>query len=76
MIDDSRYRRLCDQVVNSDTLREQLISYRGGCSCHLSPPCSVCCEPVTEDELEWLGLLPDDACPVPDGPTLADNREA
>lgn len=59
MIDAKRYRSLCEQVVNTDELREQLVSDRGGCSCHLNPPCNACCDPITEDELDSLGLLPD-----------------
>lgn len=31
-----------------------LTKYRGGCSCHLSPPCHNCCSPVTETEAEIL----------------------
>jgi hypothetical protein len=32
---------------------------RGGCSCHISPPCHACCEPLTEEEADSLGLLDD-----------------
>lgn len=34
-----------------DLIREA----RGGCRCHLSPPCSVCTDPPTEDELNDVG---------------------
>ena len=40
----------------SDEDRARLINLRGGCTCFLSPPCSACCEPLTEDEAGRLGL--------------------
>lgn len=33
----------------------RLLEKRGGCSCHISPPCSSCCDPVSEDELNSVG---------------------
>lgn len=33
-----------------------IIEARGGCHCHASPPCSSCCEPVTEAELNDVGF--------------------
>lgn len=33
----------------------QLIEIRGGCRCHLSPPCSACTEPPSEDEMNRVG---------------------
>ena len=34
---------------------EQLVEKRGGCSCHLSPPCGSCSNPVSEEELNEVG---------------------
>lgn len=34
---------------------EGLIEMRGGCRCHINPPCSACSDPVEEDELNELG---------------------
>jgi hypothetical protein len=28
----------------------QVIEARGGCTCHVSPPCNACAEPVTEED--------------------------
>lgn len=47
-----------DDIVLTDDLRMQLIAHRGGCACHSRPPCGACCEPLTEDEADLLGLLP------------------
>lgn len=44
----------------SDEQRTALIEHRGGCSCHLSPPCFSCSEPVTMVEADELGWLEDD----------------
>ena len=33
----------------------RLVEKRGGCRCHLSPPCAACSEPVTEAELNDVG---------------------
>lgn len=33
----------------------QLIENRGGCRCFISPPCSACSEPITEEELNRVG---------------------
>jgi hypothetical protein len=33
-----------------DTLRD----WRGGCSCHISPPCGACSNPITEEEYVML----------------------
>jgi hypothetical protein len=43
----------------SDEQRTQLVEYRGGCSCHISPPCSACCEPVRLNEADDLGWFDD-----------------
>lgn len=33
----------------------RLVEKRGGCRCCVSPPCSACTEPLTEDELNTVG---------------------
>jgi hypothetical protein len=33
----------------------QLVENRGGCSCHISPPCGACSNPVEEEELNEVG---------------------
>ncbi len=33
----------------------QVVEARGGCTCHISAPCHVCVEPVTEEELNEVG---------------------
>lgn len=35
----------------SESQYRRFIEARGGCSCHLSPPCSACFEPATAEEL-------------------------
>ncbi len=35
-----------------------LINARGGCTCHVSPACPACCNPLTEAEAQTLGLVP------------------
>lgn len=44
----------CLLDVDEDAWR-RLLSKRGGCSCHLSPPCHNCTEPLTEEELNSVG---------------------
>jgi hypothetical protein len=34
---------------------KRLLEKRGGCSCHLSPPCDNCVDPLTEEELNSVG---------------------
>lgn len=41
----------------SDEQRNALASMRGGCSCHLSPPCGSCIDPLTTTEAIDLGVL-------------------
>lgn len=41
--------------ANIDMIAEKLAGIRGGCSCHLNPPCGNCSNPITEDEAEELG---------------------
>ena len=40
--------------VDSDAW-DSLLENRGGCCCHLFPPCYACTEPPTEDELNTVG---------------------
>lgn len=46
--------RTWDPIDSNQYLR--LVEMRGGCSCHLRPPCFNCSEPPTEEELEQLGI--------------------
>jgi hypothetical protein len=32
-----------------------LVENRGGCRCHISPPCSACSNPISEEEMNELG---------------------
>ena len=32
-----------------------LIENRGGCRCHLSPPCGACANPISEEEMNEVG---------------------
>lgn len=32
-----------------------VIEDRGGCRCHISPPCNACTEPISEEELNRVG---------------------
>jgi len=41
----------------SDDDNRRLIDMRGGCRCHLCPPCGACSNPVTLAEAEDLGLI-------------------
>lgn len=41
----------------NDEQGEALVAMRGGCSCHLSPPCSNHVDPLTMEEADELGLL-------------------
>lgn len=55
-----------DKVELTDEQEARLVEYRGGCSCHLSPPCAAHSDPLTLDEAEWLGLLDDEVEPAVD----------
>lgn len=33
----------------------KIIERRGGCSCHISPPCNSCSNPIEEHELNKVG---------------------
>jgi hypothetical protein len=48
------------EVELSDEAQDALIEMRGGCSCHLSPPCGNHSDPLTDEEigrLREMGLL-------------------
>jgi len=40
----------------TDEQREALVELRGGCSCHISPPCGACSDPITREEMELLDI--------------------
>lgn len=44
--------------ANYERTHAELVEHRGGCTCFISPPCNACCEPMTEDEAEYLGYEP------------------
>jgi hypothetical protein len=44
---------ICDALT--DEQYRELRSHRGGCSCHISPPCSACSNPITWGEARYLG---------------------
>ncbi len=49
-------------AIHQNLSDEQLValaSMRGGCRCHLSPPCDRCTAPLTEIEAYAMGLIPD-----------------
>lgn len=43
-----------DDVELSDEQYKDLLRIRGGCSCHISPPCFNCSDPITEKEFEQI----------------------
>jgi hypothetical protein len=57
LISDDQLDDLSEKVANDDSLMAELISLRGGCSCHLSPPCAACANPLTADEAIFLGIF-------------------
>lgn len=34
---------------------EIILEERGGCRCHMSPPCLACSVPISEDEMNGVG---------------------
>jgi hypothetical protein len=58
-ITDAELDVLDEKVANDDALYSELISLRGGCSCHISSPCSTCCTPLTVEEAIDLGIYDD-----------------
>lgn len=55
-ISDETLDMLAEKVANDDALLKELISLRGGCSCHICPPCWACCSPLTAEEAIDLGI--------------------
>jgi hypothetical protein len=51
---------LDEKVADDPALYRELISIRGGCPCHINPPCGACCSPLTMSEAVELGIWPDD----------------
>lgn len=58
-ISDAELDVLSEKVANDDALLCELINLRGGCSCHISPPCPVCCNELTVAEAIELGIFED-----------------
>ena len=58
-ISDETLDALDEKVANDDALIKELISLRGGCSCHISPPCAACWSPLTAEEAIDLGIYED-----------------
>lgn len=44
----------------SDEQRQELTEHRGGCRCHLDPPCGSCCDPLELEEALDLGFIEGD----------------
>jgi hypothetical protein len=40
----------------TDDQHAALVDLRGGCSCHISPPCFNCSEPITRVEMILLDI--------------------
>ena len=49
-----------DSELN-DIEQKRLVEIRGGCSCHISPPCSACSDSLTQDEVDELNEYEDNA---------------
>lgn len=47
-----------DKLTLTEAEGLRLIELRGGCSCHISPPCYACSEPIDLEEAEILGHVP------------------
>jgi hypothetical protein len=58
-ISDAELDVLSEKVANDDALLHELINLRGGCSCHISPPCHACCSELTAAEAIELGIFED-----------------
>ena len=56
-ISDAELDVLSEKVANDDALLQELISLRGGCSCHINPPCHACCNELTVAEAIELGII-------------------
>ena len=55
-ITDEELDELEGKIAEDDSLRRKLISLRGGCSCHINPPCGACSSPLARDEVLGLGI--------------------
>lgn len=44
----------CLMDIDEAAWRE-IVEGRGGCRCHISPPCGACTEPIDEAELNAVG---------------------
>jgi len=55
-ISDAELDVLSEKLANDDALLSELIRLRGGCSCHVSPPCHACCNELTAAEAIELGI--------------------
>ena len=49
------FEEFAESVIEIEELRKALAELRGGCSCHISPPCFACSEPLTLEEAYYLG---------------------
>lgn len=49
------FEQFQERIADDTKMILALVEMRGGCTCFLSPPCNNCCEPITEDEAEYLG---------------------
>lgn len=58
-----RFDALPEDILEEGDLYKRLVDMRGGCRCFISPPCSACCEPMSLDEADSLGLLDGDLDP-------------
>jgi hypothetical protein len=58
-VSDAELDDLSEKVANDDALLRELTNLRGGCSCHISPPCHACCNELTVAEAIELGILED-----------------
>ncbi len=56
-ITDEELDELEGKIADDASLMRELISLRGGCSCHINPPCGACSSPLTRDEALDLGIL-------------------
>jgi hypothetical protein len=55
-ITDEELDELKEKIADDASLMRELISLRGGCSCHINPSCAACSSPLTRDEVLDLGL--------------------
>lgn len=69
LISDDEMDRLIMKLEGDEDLFRDLIRLRGGCSCHISPPCNACCDPLTIDEAIDLGIYEDPQSPPADETT-------